>query len=262
MPTMAEKITAQSGMFSQNQVPITPPLFIGRSAPAPSCQPARAGPPCLNRAGLPSVLALKRLARRNEHMQRYNQRTKSRKNRSGRTDVAALVLVQTVRVFMQMGHAFVRTVRAFARTGPASVRTGPASVRTGPASVRTGPAFADDCCPLRARLLLAPSSPERFPDRRRHLMWNLVDLVPGEVHDLKAGPAQRGVPPQLGNCSLRVRVLDCPIGLADRLVSPPQEVGPANHPGLFGAHPDLEFRRGKPMIAECDPGDRLQYRLR
>src|SRR5580692_11472889 len=106
----------------------------------------------------------------------------SHENRSGRTDVAALVLVQTVRVFMQMGHAFVRTVRAFARTGPASVRTGPASVRTGPASVRTGPAsvrtgpasvrtgpaFADDCCPLRARLLLAPSSPERFPDRRRH----------------------------------------------------------------------------------------------
>src|SRR6202167_3025630 len=115
--------------------------------------------------------------------------------------------------------------------------------------------FADDRCPLRARSLLAPASPERFPDRRGHLMRNLVDLVPGEVHDLEAGPAQRGVAPELGNCALRVRVLDRPIGLANRLVSPPQEVGPANHPSLLPADPDLEFRRGKPKIAECDPRD-------
>src|ERR1700683_4029753 len=111
----------------------------------------------------------------------------SHENRSSRADVAALALVRTVRVFAQMGHAFVRTVRV----------------------------FADACCPLRARSLLAPASTERFPDRRGHLMRNLVDLVPGEVHDLEAGPAQRGVAPELGNRSVRVRVLDRPIGLAN-----------------------------------------------
>src|SRR5580693_3824730 len=139
MPTTAEKITAQSGMFSQNQVPITPPSFIGRSAPAPSCQPARAGPPWLNRAGLPSVLALKRLACPNEHMQRSSQCTKSR-NRPSRADVATPVPVRTVRAFVQRGRVLVRTGRVF--------------VQRGRVLVRTGRVFADDCRPLRARSLL------------------------------------------------------------------------------------------------------------
>lgn len=76
------------------------------------------------------------------------------------------------------------------------------------------------------------SSPERRLDRVDHLMRSCRQFVPGEVDNFEARRAQVGVPAELPAGAIGVRVLECPVGLGDRPVLAPQEIGAANGPRL------------------------------
>ena len=102
---------------------------------------------------------------------------------------------------------------------------------------------------------------EREPDRVHDLGWYPGDLGPGEVHDLVARGAQPRVALQLGTGPGRSLILERPVGLADRAVSPPQEVHPADDLAVI-TDPDLQVRRGETGLVEHGPAEGLQHRLR
>ena len=126
------------------------------------------------------------------------------------------------------------------------------------------------CVVARGRPPGAPAGPgpsggagsaEGHLDRVHDLGWYPGDLGPGEVHDLVACGAQPRVALQLGPGPGRSLILERPVGLTDRPVTPPEEVHPADDLIVI-ADPDLQVRRRETGLVERGPAEGLQHRLR